>query len=241
MDSTQIEDKTNLKITATNTNKSSYDISSVTIDPDLVNLLKCHFCKNIAVKPTLISCCNFISCTKCFKDILRVSPSCLNCGEVAKNIDASKVILNLFKSLTIKCKFSCGEINNLDNYEYHESHCKLNPNGLINCSKCELSFNKSQFDNHDCTKELLNNMKELKKEVKDFLGSDSQELFEKLRKSLRIHSHPLVYSKRKNAWRCNYCRTRHEGGEVSYYCYECDCDCCVECFEYTLLCENVKE
>lgn len=55
-----------------------------------------------------------------------------------------------------------------------------------------------------------------------------------------LHEHGLVLvNKHSSSWRCNaMCRERK--GDKAYYCYECDYDCCVPCFEFSKMAARIN-
>lgn len=209
------------------------------IEESMLDVLKCTICKNICVDPKSFSCCEEIACRKCAKTFLvrnNVCPSC-KCDNPQIQI-LGKILSDLFLSLKVNCSFNCGNVTNYSEYKNHELLCVNNPDALYKCSSCDLNFSKEKLKSHDCTEELRKSLKSLKLEKeKERLNADEDETVNTIniiKHSLKLHKHVLVYAKRKNVWRCDFCREKHNSEDPSYYCYTCDFDCCKKCFVYTL-------
>jgi hypothetical protein len=211
------------------------------IEESMLDVLKCTICSNICEDPKNFSCCEEIACNKCAKTFLVRNNLCPSCNSENPQIyKLGKILSDLYLSLRVNCIFDCGNVSVYSEYKNHEQVCINNPDAMFECPTCELNFSKEKLKSHDCTEELRNTLKNLKLQ-KEQNYSEDDETLNLIKHSLKLHKHPLAYAKRKNWWRCDFCREKYNTDDASYYCYECDFDCCKKCFLYTLDKKEVTE
>ncbi len=206
-------------------------------------MLKCLICLIISKNPKKIECCDIICCTDCITGWLAVNNSCPLCRKSGPQIShVNKFILRVYDTLKFHCifnKYGCKEDKiPYKQLEYHITYCEFNPEGKRICKKCSLEYSKDQI--HDCLKALVEEKGKINEQILFF--EDSQYIKDERLKNLflsfryiynkyRFHEHGLCKTSNNNGHRCNaWCEYRSIIDDC-YYCYECDFDMCISCFE----------
>jgi hypothetical protein len=163
--------------------QNSYNIENIIIESEILDLLKCYLCNKICKNAVVLTCCDSLSCETCIIKYAKSTMVCHNCKGSIKFKEPSSIVTQTFDSIKMNCIYGCKELLNFKSFETHEIYCKLNPEALYKCIKCDLSFKKEKNESHDCTNELKFKLNELQTKLE--MNKDSLKIFDKIKNSLR--------------------------------------------------------
>ena len=137
------------------------------IDEELI----CPICLGVFENPIEIISCQHIFCSICIMESIQkgsnhcpIDRQLINVGDLREPRSIKRIIENL----KIKCDYTtkgCQSIVTIESLSHHHDQCEFNPNNFIEC-QCGLIVKKIDLDKHNCVKELVNIIKELRETIK---------------------------------------------------------------------------
>ena len=192
---------------------SKSDLSNPSELHKLEDILTCKICLDLAERPLICSKCQFVYCKECL-DINKCAYSndkCPNCK--CSHFDPGKILEKIYeKMFKFMCKNGCGK---------ELRYSDLNQHYFVECPKIDYKEMFGILDRFK-TQKLNVDVPSLNRPTKL-----SKFPFNCVKKS--DHRHILIQYTRNNSWMCNICEEEYYEGDKSFYCYQCDFDCCLNC------------